>query len=349
MTATLQQIARLKHVLRLALVLMILAVTLAIGVHFVSTHPELWRLLEVSSTVDILGTAVTLFLVMVTNGVVLRELMAHSGLQLSVRAWLGITLVTSLLNIVSPIRGGVAVRAVYLKRVHGVPYGAFASALSATLAFNLAMSGALAAACLVALGVPGGSYGWVALGASLGLVVTLALAVWLTPPPDPEPKPELGPPDPNQPQAATSRAPAHGPHWLARALRSRHVVQLADGWRKLSQDRVLLVKLLSWNFLGALLHAAAFVFAFNMAGFVGAWLVPVTSSAFARIGSLVAITPAGLGIFEAFGAVSGQIAGAEPAQALTGVLIVRLFSVALTILGAAPFLPLVLPHVQDKP
>ena len=348
MTATPQQIARLKHGLRLALVITILAVTLAIGVHFVGTHPEFWQLLEVSSAADIFGTAVTLLLVMVTNGVVLRELMAHSGLHLSVRAWLGITLVTSLLNIVSPIRGGVAVRAVYLKRVHGVPYGAFASALSATLAFNLAMSGALAAACLVALGVPGGSYGWVALAASLGLVVTLALAVWLTPPPNPEPKPELSTPDRSQPEPAASEEPANGSHWLTRALRSKHVVQLADGWRKLSQDRVLLVKLLSWNFVGVLLHAAAFVFAFKMAGFVGDWLVPVTSSAFARIGALVAITPAGLGIFEAFGAVSAQIAGAEPARALTGVLIVRLFSVALTIVGAAPFLPLLLPHVRQE-
>lgn len=325
--------------LRRALVALILMASAAIGVHFVATHPEFWQLLEGSSAAEVCSAAGALFLVMVSNGIVLRELMAHSGLQLQIRAWLGITLVTSLLNIASPVRGGVAVRAVYLKRVHGVPYGSFASALSATLAFNLAMSGALAALCLVALGMPGRAYGWIAFALSSGLVLALMLALWLTPPPEAGEAAAC---------AATGRPSTGGPRWLMRLIRSKHAVQMADGWRRLSADRALLAKLVLWNFAGVMLHAIAFVFAFRIAGFAGGWLVPVTSSAFARIGALIAITPAGLGIFEAFGAVSAQIAGADPERALTGVLLVRLFSVALTIIGAAPFLPMLLPHVREE-
>jgi hypothetical protein len=200
------------------------------------------------------------------------------------------------------------------------------------------MSGALAVICLVALGVPGGAYGWVALALSAGLVLALMLALWLTPAPQPA----------DAKESAGAKPVELNSHWLARIVRSKHAVQMADGWRKLSADSALLTKLALWNLAGVLLHAVAFVFAFRIAGFAGGWLVPVTSSAFARIGSLIGITPAGLGIFEAFGAVSAQIAGADPERALTGVLLVRLFLVALTIVGAIPFLPLLLPQVRKE-
>jgi uncharacterized membrane protein YbhN (UPF0104 family) len=88
------------------------------------------------------------------------------------------------------------------------------------------------------------------------------------------------------------------------------------------------------------MHAFAFVMAFRIAGVDAHWLVPVASSAFARIGALIAITPAGLGIFEAFGAISASIVGADAAAALLGVIIVRLLSTICSIAGSAAFLPL---------
>lgn len=309
-----------KRWLQLAVAVAITATFVWLASRYLMAQGDVWshlKLRDPTTLGAIVASTVALFLVMAANGVIMRDLVAQTGVRLGIKDWLGITLVSSMLNLVSPIKGGAAVRALYLKRAHGVSLTAYATVIAGSLAFSLAVSGLLAAAALLALGVPGGAYGWLALATSVALVIGLALALWLAP--------TLA-----DPAAVTSTKT----RLLARLTR------LAQGWRAISRDRALLAKLSLWNLVAALLHGVAFFFAFRIAGFSGSWLVPVTSSAFARIGALVAITPAGLGIMEAFGAVSAQIAGADPGPALLGVLIVRVLGAAVTVIGGAAFSPL---------
>lgn len=308
--------AKWKRALRLALGLALFGTACFLTWRTFATQQDVWAKLKLADAPAILGIVVSLALVNITNGVVLRDLVGHFGVKLAVRDWLGITLVSTMLNLISPMGGASAMRGVYLKRTFGVPLTTFASMWAASTAFSLAASGALAAAALIGLGVPGGHYGVIALGASIAIVVAVVLALALVPPIAPR---------------ATGM--------LAR------LAQISAGWRSMSADRALVAKLASRNIVNALLHAVAFVLAFRMAGFEGAWLVPVASSAFARIGALVAITPAGLGIYEAFGAVSAGIIGASPAAALLGVLLVRVFGVVLAIVGGALCSPFVM---RDK-
>jgi uncharacterized membrane protein YbhN (UPF0104 family) len=253
----------------------------------------------------------SLFAVMLTNGLVLRDLIGKFGVPLELKAWLGVTLVASMLNLVSPVKGGAAVRALYFKKVHGVAYSSFASVLGASLFCSLAVSAGLATAALLALGVPGGRFGWTALGASALLMASLTLLMSL-------------------------------PAWSGGKsawLRSR-LVSLVRPWNAISADRALVARLLGWSVVGTAFHAIAFVAAFQLAGFAGHWLVPATSSAFARIGALIAITPAGLGIYEAFGAVSAQVIGAQAGPAVLSVLIVRIASTAISLVGGLAFMPM---------
>jgi hypothetical protein len=267
---------------------------------------------------DVAGAVVALFLVMFTNGIVLRDLVAHFGQDLPMRAWLGITLVSGMMNLVSPVSSAGAVRAVYLKRRYGVAYGSFASLFASSTAFSLALSGALAGLCVVALGIPGGASGYVALATSLALVVGLALAVVLAP------------------VILARVAPlASSSSSGARGRIARGVARMAYGWRTISADHALLTRLVLWNAGAAILYGAAAVLAFRIAGFQGSTWVPLATSAFARIGALIAITPAGLGITEAFGVVSARVVGADAAAALLGLLVMRAMSTALSIGGGA--------------
>jgi uncharacterized membrane protein YbhN (UPF0104 family) len=255
----------------------------------------------------------SLLLVMVMNGLVLRDLTARFGTPMVLREWLGITIVGSMLNLVSPVRGGAAVRAIYLKRAHGLAYTRFAGVLGASFVCSIATSGALAATALLVLGIPGGGAGWIALVTSTVLTIGPIVAL-------------LGAP----------------PFPKARAGFVHRLGQVLDGWRVVGRDRGLVVRILAWSALGALFHASAFVGAFRLAGFEGDSLVSVASSAFARIGALVALTPAGLGIFEAFGVVSAQILGGPAGPAIVGVLIVRVCATAVSVLGGIAFAPSIL-------
>jgi uncharacterized membrane protein YbhN (UPF0104 family) len=260
-----------------------------------------------------LGAAAALLGVMVINGVVLRDLVAHFGVRLPNRTWLALTLVGSLLNLVSPVRGGAALRAVYLKRIHGVPLSDVATVLVGSTVFSLAVSAALGAIAIAVLGFPGGIYGWIAFLSSAFIAAFLSVALKLSPP---------RVRTPNKVLIRISRA--------------------AEGWRSLGARPALLRRLFLWNTLAAFLHALAFLLAFRLVLFQGDWLVPVTSSAFARIGTLLAVTPAGLGVFEAFGVVSAKIVGAETGTAVLGVLTVRLIGAAVGIVGGLLMLPILM-------
>jgi uncharacterized membrane protein YbhN (UPF0104 family) len=284
----------------------------ALAVRFVERQGATLPRVTSEDWLQLAGVALALFAVAVVNGIVLRDLVSHFGVRLRARSWLSLTLVGSLLNLVSPVRGGAALRAMYLKRVHGVALADVATVLVGSTVCSLAVTAALGAVSIAALGVPGGAYGWVALAASTTLAVLLTASLWLSPSID----------------RLTARLPL--------------VRRVSEAWRSLGRHPALLRRLLVWNAATVCLHAFAFCLAFSIASFHGNWLVPITSSAFARMGTLVAITPAGLGVFEAFGVVSATIVGAEAASALTGVLVVRVVGAAVGIVGGLVMLPVLM-------
>ncbi len=288
-----------------------IVVALALVAAYLSSEPSALKHLRDANASVVLAATIALFLVMIANGLILRDLVEHFRVSLTVRSWLGITLIGSLLNLTSPIKGSAAARAFFLKRYHDVSYSTFACVLTVSLLFSLSTSGAVAALAIVTLGVPGGDAGRLALLASLAVAASLPVGLLLS-----ATIPDLG---------------KHAPKFL---------VRVSEGWRTIRRDGQLLLRVCTWNIAASLLHAFAFVMAFRIAGIDTHWMVPVASSAFARIGALIAITPAGLGIFEAFGAISASIVGADGAAALLGVIIVRLLSTFCSIVGGAAFLPL---------
>lgn len=308
-----------RRVARLLLGLVVFAVAVVWAVRYALEQQHTGPGIDLTNWPLSVGVAVSLFGVMLINGLILRDLVAHFGVRLHTRAWLGLTLVGSLLNMVSPVRGGAALRAMYLKRVHGVPLSEVTTVLVGSTVCGLAVSAALGAIAIAALGVPGGAYGTIALLSSFLVAAILSVLLWASPP------------------SLAGASPI-----LARLTR------VAAGWRSLGERRGLLLRLYVWSGLAAVLHAAAFLLAFRLASFEGAWLVPVASSAFARIGTLLAITPAGLGIFEAFGVVSARIVGAETGAALLGVLAVRVLGTAVTVAGGLVMLPMLLRDGSGK-
>lgn len=271
------------------------------------------HLLESSPHHVLLMTALLLLCVML-NGLVTRELVRCFRIDLRMREWFGITVMSSLVNLGVPGRAGVFARGVYLKQRHQLAYADFAGTLAATVAFNAAANGLLGAIGLIALGVPGGFSGWLALficvSLVLGTVASLALG---------------------------SHLRIEGEGSIANLLSP-----LSRGWRIISTNGKLHLRLLVWTFTNAVIHAFTFVLAFRATGAdVSPW-VAVTSSAFAKVGGLVAVTPAALGIFEAFGVVSAQVAGADLPASLLAVLLVRVLSILVTVVAAAVMWPLLL-------
>jgi len=283
---------------------------IVLAVLYLYSEKEAWQHLRYVQPSMIVLIAVILFTVMVFNGLVTRDIVAHFGLRLQVREWIGITFVTTLFNYISPFRGGAAVRAIYLKRYHGLPFPKFLSTLAATIAFSLFINAALAGICIIILGIPGDTKGWLALGVCIGIVTILVLGVLFVPVMNREEKGIVG-----------------------------KIAIAVKGWHAINQDQGLKNKLLIWTTINALGNALAFVLAFRIAGWQGEVLVAVVSSAFAKIGSFISIVPGALGVYEAFGAVSAQLIGGHLATALLAILVIRVLSTSIVLIMGTLMLP----------
>jgi len=69
---------------------------------------------------------------------------SHLGLDLAWKEYIPLTFVNNLYNLVLPLSGGQAIRARYLKKIHGFNYSKYVSYLVSLYAINLLVSGLLA-------------------------------------------------------------------------------------------------------------------------------------------------------------------------------------------------------------
>jgi hypothetical protein len=113
------------------------------------------------------------------NGLVGRDLAAALGVKLTPIEWYGLAVMNSLGNYLPLPQGGAVARGVYLKRVHNLPYTAYAASLLVTYICAIALYGILGLAgltILAAIGRPTPPLLWIifaALAASLIVLTPL--------------------------------------------------------------------------------------------------------------------------------------------------------------------------------
>ena len=75
--------------------------------------------------VDIIRLVPVVALIIVMRAYFLRLVLRPRGIKLLLKEWLGLAVYASLLNLVLPLRTGLSVKAIYLKRVYGLAYAEF--------------------------------------------------------------------------------------------------------------------------------------------------------------------------------------------------------------------------------
>jgi uncharacterized protein (TIRG00374 family) len=220
--------------------------------------------------------------------------------------WLCVVSTTA--NLLTPARAGAGVRAVYLKRVHGLSYGSFVATLFGYYVLSLLVCSLVAVGCLAWL-----SFGAAYEGVRPVLVIASLAAVA-----------SVG--SMFLPRIRSDR------NWLLRKLSA-----VTGAWRELRNEPVFLLRTLGL----AVGQFAAFALAFWGASLaLGSELGPIEILAVASLGCLstfVSITPGSLGFYEAVIAFAGASLGVSPVECLAAGLLTRAvlaaFLVVLTPIG----------------
>ncbi|WP_337286858.1 lysylphosphatidylglycerol synthase transmembrane domain-containing protein [Candidatus Methylomirabilis sp.] len=241
------------------------------------------------------------------NGLILYVMISRLGSRIGIWECLNLSLVTSAMNIVTPMQGGMVVRAVYLKRLHDFQYSQYLATLIGRQVLMMIVCSGMAAIALAWMAFADHRYGW---GAALaGAVVCLGIAVLA----------RLFP-----------RIRPQG-NWLL-----DRIAAVSDAWYRLrSQPRLLatLTVLVGVQVAGELF---SFWTAFGAIG-IQAGLVEVTiAGTLGVLASTLSITPGALGIYEAVVAFVGAGVAIAPIHSVMASLVSRAVVLVL-LMVLAPF------------
>ena len=217
-------------------------------------------------------------------------------------AWL-LSMATRFGNLFLPFRGGAGVRAVYLKRVHGLSYTHFLAGLAGTLIGTLLVSTIISLGGLIWLAAAG-SPGMAPL---IGVLASMAaLLILLT----------VRPPHLRNPRRGLTRA-------ISRVL---------SGWQTICRNRRAITVLLLMNVAHVLTLSAIYAVVLKDVDADMPWSILLVIVALGNVNAAFVITPGNVGVYEGLMAVIGRLVGVAPATILGVVLVWRALDTALVLL-----------------
>jgi uncharacterized protein (TIRG00374 family) len=231
------------------------------------------------------------------NAYQMDAFLKHFGLSLHYLELMALTAAMLLGNLIMPMRGGSGALAVYLKKVHGLDFQAFAAIYGGTAVLVALINTALA---IVALTILGLANGFMHLGLSVVVISLFAFCLYLSLFPPPVKRETSG--------------------LLGLAFRA------ARSWRLLTRDRRLLLSLVCSLLVIAFALTGAFYLIYKALGAPLSPSAALITSSLGAVANLIPITPGSLGVFDAVIIQVPQMFGLDPARSLAATLVFRVLS-----------------------
>ena len=270
---------------------LIIAIILAL---YLRANSHLFLTLKNVSVTTIIELVLLRVLFMVVNGAILGIFIAKFNIMLNWRELIGLPIITALGNYLTPFSGGLVARAAYLKKKHVFPLAQFAALISVTYLVTFWVMGVLGS--VLALGLAGDvKVNWLVIVLFLGVASGISLLLAL---------PAVHFSDRN---------------WLLRSINTA-----LEGWELARRDWALLGKLAALSLINVLLHGASFWITYNALGFKTPFISALLVSLMSMFSILINITPANLGIQEAFISASSALLYLDPGESLLVALIIRI-------------------------
>lgn len=285
-------------------------VVCAIGL-YLSTHDELFSAFQHISLRAILLLAALRLLLLMTNGLFLREVAYKFRVRLAPKEWFGLSVVSSMANYIAPFSSGVVARATYLKRCHNFPYSQFLAFIASSYLVTAWVASLVGVATLLTL------YGTVSFSWQITVVFVIVSIGTL----------------------AVAKLPSVRLPWNNRPAEALNA-SFRD-WSVVKGDRPLMVRLMTYAFVNILLNALSFWIAYKALGSSVFFSVALLIAVLAIFSGLVNLTPGNLGIQEAVVSLSSGLLGTGIGQGLLATLVIRAVTMVV-IFGLAPLLSFLL-------
>ena len=238
-------------------------------------------------------------------GIVTKKLLRPLGVYLGVFESFALSIVTGFYNLITPFRGGMAVRAVYLKKKHNFSYTNFFSSLSASYVLIFLSAGIMGLLSSGIIYLKEDIFSPIVSLIFLGVSLSLLFVIIFSP------------------------RMNEGKGFIL-----DKIAKILNGWYLIRKDRGLLFFITIISIFQLLLSSLMLYLQFYVFGIEIDFVKTLFLSSIGLLGLIIAITPAGLGIQEAVAVFSASTIGISPVESLSVALLGRGVSVVvLFVLG----------------
>lgn len=217
------------------------------------------------------------------------------GIKLKFKEWFGLSVVTSFYNMITPFRGGMAARAVYLKEKHKFPYTDFLSSLAGTYVINFLVASFLGLISLFILFEEYQIFNWIVLAIFLFFFIPLLVIVLFSP-----------------------TFPETKNNFINR------FIKVLNGWNLIRKNRKVIATASIVVIIQLFISTFASILSYSVFGIQISFAQALFMACLGSLGILISITPAGLGIQEAIAVFSALVIGITPTQSIPVAILSRI-------------------------
>jgi len=271
-----------------------------LGVWYVGAYWEDFAILGRLGTATLLEILGTVLVYLALGGYLLDTFLRRYGVALPWYRWFGLYVTMTVGNILTPVRGGTGMAAIYLRSAHGLSLSRYAMVLLGTY-----IGGAIinAATALVGMGISYWTSGWFNAIVVVAAVVVLAGGLVTLFIPNLRPSARWG--------------------WT-------YVVRAVNGWHELVRDRRLLGKVLGISVVMNLVHVGTYWLTYRGLGLPVSPEAVLTIVSMGNIASMISLTPASLGPYDVVLVSLPTTFGLTGPEAMAALLVMRAAHLAVT-------------------
>lgn len=275
---------------------------------------------EPSRLVFLLGAGI---LSLLLNGLIFKKSALIFNLPLRAREWFGLSAVNTMYNYLLPARGGMAARALYLKKKYSMPYSDYISLSAGSYLLNLFAAAFLAA--LISL--------WFLFAGRLESMAFLYISVFFL----------------VSVSGGIVFSCLFNPDRIPGGNRfARFVRETARGLKKFRQNPGIARDMVLLDFLFILSLGLRLFIAYRVLGIPAGYAELVLISSLVAFSLVFSVTPGNIGIKEGIIGVSAGLLGITPEQAVLGAVLDRVVNVISVFAAGLVFSRLMLKDIDPK-
>ncbi|MBM3234022.1 flippase-like domain-containing protein [Candidatus Pacearchaeota archaeon] len=235
-------------------------------------------------------TLISLYL----NGYLLDTLMKPFGLKLKFKESFGLAIITNFYNMITPFRGGMAARAIYLKKKHKFPYINFLAILSAIYVIIFLIAAIAGLLSMAFIWLYYGLFNLIIFLLFLAVFIFLLAIIIFSP-----------------------KIKERKNIWLNR------FIKVINGWHLIKNNKKVIFTTAIIAIIQLILGAIILIISYHIFGIEISFFKALFISSIGSLSILIAITPGNLGIGDAIFVFSAAIIGISLTEAIAATILSR--------------------------